>query len=263
MLDTASYGAWNPFVYEVECPSPAKVGDPITLHVRWANGRTTTSPSGSRSSSNRCTRTASARRQLSYEYEGLPDKLGLVHSVRDQWLSRRGRSDAVHDRAATDRADGPVRRPGADHRRLRAARRRARAARGGPTTEAERPQTEPHRRVPHRAGEGGVAACDPLEGAPAQAGPGEERVEGGRPLLERLPADLARLHLRHELVADRGGVRRLQVVGVPRGDRAGQRSRADRERDALTGPRLEQAGGVAGEQDPSPAERAARGPGSG
>ena len=33
---------------------------------------------------------------------------------------------------------------------------------------------------------------------------------------------------------------------------------ADRERDALAGPRLEQAGRVAGEQDPAAAERAVR-----
>ena len=87
MLDTAAYGEWNPFVDEVECPSPAKVGDPIMLHVRWANGKTTSSPE-------RITaiepphdvdgvRTAC----LSYEYEGLPDKLGLVHSVRHQRLT--------------------------------------------------------------------------------------------------------------------------------------------------------------------------------
>src|SRR4029077_10463838 len=58
------------------------------LHVRWANGRTTRS-------SERITviepphddggvRTA----LLSYEYEGLPDKLGLVHSVRHQKLTQ-------------------------------------------------------------------------------------------------------------------------------------------------------------------------------
>ena len=91
------------------------------------------------------------------------------------------------------------------------------------------------------------------------AGAGEQRVECPRPLLEGDAADLAGLHLRHELVADRRGVRRLEVVAVARGDGAGERARADRERDALARPRLEQAGGVAGEQDPAAAERAARG----
>jgi len=43
MLDTASYGDWNPFVERAECAATA-VGEPIVLHVRWANGRTTTSP---------------------------------------------------------------------------------------------------------------------------------------------------------------------------------------------------------------------------
>jgi hypothetical protein len=37
MLDTARYGEWNPFVERVECRTPPEVGDPIVLHVRWAN----------------------------------------------------------------------------------------------------------------------------------------------------------------------------------------------------------------------------------
>lgn len=88
MLDTAAYGAWNPFVYQVECPSPAKVGDPITLHVRWANGRTTTSPE-------RITIIEPPREEagtrtalLAYEFEGWPHRLGLVHSVRHQRLTQ-------------------------------------------------------------------------------------------------------------------------------------------------------------------------------
>ncbi len=44
MLDTASYADWNPFVVRAECAADAQVGDPILLHVRWANGRGTTSP---------------------------------------------------------------------------------------------------------------------------------------------------------------------------------------------------------------------------
>ena len=41
MLDTASYAEWNPFVERAETASPAAAGNPIVLHVRWANGRTT------------------------------------------------------------------------------------------------------------------------------------------------------------------------------------------------------------------------------
>ena len=88
MLDTAAYGEWNPFVYQVECPTPATVGDPIRLHVRWANGRTTSSPE-------RITALEPPRDEagvrtalLSYEYEGLPDRLGLVHSIRHQRLTQ-------------------------------------------------------------------------------------------------------------------------------------------------------------------------------
>ena len=126
MLDTASYGEWNPFVYQVECPSPAQVGDPIKLHVRWANGRTTTSPERITRLEHPFHEDGLAAARLSYEYEGLPHRLGLVHSVRHQWLSQEdGRPDAVRDAPGPDRPDGPVRRTGPDHRRLRAARRRA------------------------------------------------------------------------------------------------------------------------------------------
>ena len=90
MLDTARYGEWNPFVYQVDCPSPAKVGDPIKLHVRWANGRTTTSPERITVIENPLHEDGVGTAQLSYEYEGLPDKLGLVHSVRHQWLFQEG-----------------------------------------------------------------------------------------------------------------------------------------------------------------------------
>ena len=44
MLDVASYGDWNPFIVKAECSTPPSVGDPITLHVRWANGRGARSP---------------------------------------------------------------------------------------------------------------------------------------------------------------------------------------------------------------------------
>lgn len=90
MLDTARYGEWNSFVYQVECPSPATVGDPIKLHVRWANGRTTTSPERITVIDHPLHEDGVGTAQLSYEYEGLPHRLGLVHSVRDQWLFQEG-----------------------------------------------------------------------------------------------------------------------------------------------------------------------------
>jgi hypothetical protein len=47
MVDTARYGEWNPFVERAETAVPAAVGNPIVLHVVWANGKRTRSPSGS------------------------------------------------------------------------------------------------------------------------------------------------------------------------------------------------------------------------
>jgi len=88
MLDTAAYGEWNPFVYEVECPSPAKVGDAITLHVRWANGKSTSSPERITVIEPPHDDDGARTALLSYEYEGLPDKLGLVHSIRHQRLTQ-------------------------------------------------------------------------------------------------------------------------------------------------------------------------------
>jgi hypothetical protein len=87
MLDTASYGEWNPFVERAECPSPPSVGDPIVLHVRWANGRTTRSPeriSAVEPPSTDADGVTAAC--LSYVYEGLPAKLGLVRGTRHQRL---------------------------------------------------------------------------------------------------------------------------------------------------------------------------------
>ena len=90
MLDTASYGRWNPFVVRAECPSPPSVGDPIVLHVRWANGRGTTSPERiSLLEPPHDDDDGVRRATLAYVYEGLPAKLGLVRGTRFQRLSQR------------------------------------------------------------------------------------------------------------------------------------------------------------------------------
>lgn len=96
MLDTEAYGEWNPFVVRVETPQPPAVGNPILLHVRWANGRGTRSPevitaidpphTDSDGTTTAC---------LSYVYAGLPSRLGLVRGTRHQRL--------------TQLADGPTR----------------------------------------------------------------------------------------------------------------------------------------------------------
>ena len=88
MLDTAAYGEWNPFVHQIDCDAPPAVGVPVRLHVRWADGSTARSRE-------RITAVEPPHEQdgvtsalLSYAYEGVPHRLGLVHSVRHQRLTQ-------------------------------------------------------------------------------------------------------------------------------------------------------------------------------
>jgi len=89
MLDTASYAEWNPFVERAETASPAEVGNPIVLHVRWANGRTTFSPERISAIEQPATADGVTTARLSYVFEGWPAKLGLVRGVRHQRLTQR------------------------------------------------------------------------------------------------------------------------------------------------------------------------------
>jgi hypothetical protein len=92
MLDTDAYAEWNPFVVRAECATPPTVGDPIKLHVRWANGHGTTSPERISQVDPPYDKDGVRRAALGYVYEGLPAKLGLVRGTRHQWLSQaRGR----------------------------------------------------------------------------------------------------------------------------------------------------------------------------
>jgi len=88
MLDTDAYAEWNPFVVRAECASPPKVGDPIKLHVRWANGRGTTSPERISEVDPPHDDAGVRRATLGYVYEGLPAKLALVRGTRHQRLSQ-------------------------------------------------------------------------------------------------------------------------------------------------------------------------------
>jgi len=88
MLDTGEYAEWNPFVVRAECATPPKVGDPIELHVRWANGRGTTSPERISQVVPPYDEDGVRRATLAYVYEGLPAKLGLVRGTRHQRLSQ-------------------------------------------------------------------------------------------------------------------------------------------------------------------------------
>lgn len=90
MLDTEAYGEWNPFVERAETTQPAGVGNPIVLHVVWANGRRTRSPERITALDGPATDADGTTTALmSYAYEGLPAKLGLVRGVRHQRLVQR------------------------------------------------------------------------------------------------------------------------------------------------------------------------------
>ena len=83
MLDTASYASWNPFVVRADTPQPPAIGNPIVLHVVWENGSRTRSPERITALSLEADSAI-----LSYVYEGLPSRLGLVRGVRHQRLTR-------------------------------------------------------------------------------------------------------------------------------------------------------------------------------
>ncbi|MBM0128040.1 SRPBCC domain-containing protein [Pimelobacter simplex] len=91
MTDTERYGEWNPFVERAETPQPATVGNPIVLHVVWAGGGRTRSPERITALDGPTTdpATGTTTALMSYVYEGLPSRLGLVKGVRHQRLTQR------------------------------------------------------------------------------------------------------------------------------------------------------------------------------
>lgn len=105
MLDTASYGEWNPFVERADCASPT-VGEPIVLHVRWANGRTTTSPERISMVDPPHDEDGVRRATLAYVYEGLPAKLGLVNGIRYQRLTQQPGGPTRYD--TVEEFSGPL-----------------------------------------------------------------------------------------------------------------------------------------------------------
>jgi hypothetical protein len=107
MLDTEAYAEWNPFVVGVETPLPPAVGNPIRLHVRWANGRSTTSPERIIALDAPSTDAdGTVRALLSYVYEGLPSRLGLVRGVRHQRLEQTPGGPTVY--ATVEEFRGPL-----------------------------------------------------------------------------------------------------------------------------------------------------------
>lgn len=107
MLDTAAYGEWNPFLFRVECPTPPSEGDPIVLHVRWPNGKTTRSPERIKLVEGPTTGQDGVRRAtLAYDYEGLPSKLRLVQGRRYQRLTQRPGEPTTYD--TVEEFSGPL-----------------------------------------------------------------------------------------------------------------------------------------------------------
>jgi len=106
MMDVAAYGEWNPFCYRADCAVPPKVGDPIKLHVRWANGKTQTSPERISLVEPPYDDHGTTRATLAYVYEGLPSKLGLVRGRRLQKLSQVPGGPTVYD--TVEEFSGPL-----------------------------------------------------------------------------------------------------------------------------------------------------------
>ena len=106
MIDVAAYAEWNPFVVRADCPSPPKPGDPIVLHVRWVNGRTTRSPERITVVERPGDDDGTMRAALAYVYEGLPSRLGLVRGTRFQRLSQVPGGPTVYD--TVEEFSGPL-----------------------------------------------------------------------------------------------------------------------------------------------------------
>ena len=86
MLDTDRYAEWNPFVERAETSTPARVGNQILLHARWRNGKGTRSPERITALEPPISSDGDLAARLSYVYEGLPARLGLIRGTRHQRL---------------------------------------------------------------------------------------------------------------------------------------------------------------------------------
>ncbi|WGY02687.1 SRPBCC domain-containing protein [Nocardioides sp. QY071] len=108
MTDTGRYGEWNPFVERAETAQPAAVGNPIVLHVVWANGRRTRSPERITALDGPTTDPVSGTTTalMSYVYEGLPARLGLVRGVRHQRLTQHPGGPTTYD--TVEEFSGPL-----------------------------------------------------------------------------------------------------------------------------------------------------------
>ncbi len=106
MLDTEKYAEWNPFVERADTPSPPVVGNPIVLHVRWANGRAVMSPERITLIEPPATTDGVTIAHLAYEYEGWPSKLRLLSATRHQRLTQKGGGPTTYD--TVEEFSGPL-----------------------------------------------------------------------------------------------------------------------------------------------------------
>ena len=106
MLDTERYAEWNPFVECAETVTPARVGAPIVLHVRWVNGRTTRPPERISALDPPLSTYGIAAARLSYVYEGIPARLGLVRGTRHQRLRQEPGGPTTYD--TVEEFSGPL-----------------------------------------------------------------------------------------------------------------------------------------------------------
>jgi uncharacterized protein YndB with AHSA1/START domain len=106
MMDIDAYGEWNPFLFRAECSTPPKPGDPIVLHVRWPNGKTSRSPERITLVEPPHADGETTRATLAYVYEGLPSKIGLVKATRFQRLSQVPGGPTVYD--TVEEFSGPL-----------------------------------------------------------------------------------------------------------------------------------------------------------
>ncbi|WP_372734316.1 SRPBCC domain-containing protein [Nocardioides sp.] len=97
MLDIDSYGEWNPFLFRAETASPPAVGNPIVLHVRWPNGKTTRSPERITAIDAPTTENGVTTACLSYVYAGLPSKLRMLSATRHQRLRQEPGGPTIYD----------------------------------------------------------------------------------------------------------------------------------------------------------------------
>jgi uncharacterized protein YndB with AHSA1/START domain len=106
MLDTEKYAEWNPFVERAETSTPPQVGNPIVLHVRWANGGTVTSPERITVIEPPATTGGLTTAHLAYVFEGWPAKLRLLSATRHQRLSQRPGEPTTYD--TVEEFSGPL-----------------------------------------------------------------------------------------------------------------------------------------------------------